>query len=198
MPQKHIIHFYDDINCKSFQALHTALLQIIAENSNSEIIILLSSKGGSLDAGFDAYNFIRNLPIPITCINMGTVESAAVIVFLAAERRFALKDSRFLLHSFHWDYSNDGTVDHNRVIEHVNSLNFDRDRYASVFNERTKAVDAGFDITECLNGVSKILNSDDAANIGLTTLTANDVEFPIMQSGYRHWLITQSPMTAGQ
>lgn len=198
MPQKHIIHFYDNVTHETFSVLRTVLLQIFAEDKEPEIILMLSSKGGALDAGFDAYNFIRNLPISITCINMGAVESAAVIVFLAAENRFAVKHSRFLIHSFHWDYSNAETIDHNRIIEHVNSLNFDRDRYASIFNERTKAVDAGFDVMQCLNGASKILNSDDAANIGLTTLTPSEIEFPIMQRDYRHWIISQPSMNVGQ
>lgn len=182
---KHVIHFYGPITPLSFQEFRNVVLEALCKGQASEISILLSSEGGDLNSGFTAYNFIRELPIPITCINMGSVESIAIMLFLAAETRFAVTQSRFLLHSFHWGF-NSGAVDHSRLAEHSASLAFDRERYVSIFNERTNALQTGFDISKCLDGASEILNPDKAAQIGLLTRAAAP-ESPIIKQSDIHW-----------
>lgn len=170
---KHIIHFYGLVTPNSFQELRGMMLTASFEHKQkaSEISILISSEGGDLNSGFTAYNFIREFPIPVSCVNMGTVESIAAILFLGASQRFSLKDSRFLLHSFHWNFPS-GCVDEARLAEYSKSLSFDRDRYAAIFKERTQCIQAGFDPLQCLNGVAEILNAERAYQIGITTTAA--------------------------
>ena len=111
---KHVIHFLGPVNVISIQNLRNIILQSInGQKPASEIELLISSEGGDLNSGFTAYNFIRSIQIPITCINIGTVESMAVILYLAGDQRLAVQHSRFLLHSLHWGF-NAGNVDQNR------------------------------------------------------------------------------------
>ena len=182
---KHVIHFYGPISALSLQEFRNVTLQAICQGQASEILILLSSEGGDLNSGFTEYNFIRELPVSSTCINMGSVESIAVMPFLAAETRLAIPRSRFLLHSFHWGF-NSGAVDHSRLSEHSESLTFDRERYVSIFNERTQALQTGFDIAQCLDGAFEILDPDKAAKIGLLTRAAAPAS-PIINQSDVHW-----------
>jgi ATP-dependent protease ClpP protease subunit len=71
-----------------------------------EIQILFSSNGGALDEAFALYNFLRALPITLTMQAIGFVDSAAMAVFLAGERRFCTADSTFLFHDLAWGTPN--------------------------------------------------------------------------------------------
>ena len=170
---KHTIHFYGRINPVSFERLRNIVLQALFEQERDKLhekslTILLSSEGGDLNTGFTAYNFFRALPVPVTMINMGTVESIAVPVYLSADTRLALDNSRFLLHSFHWGF-NAGACDHQRLAEYSASLDFDAERYADIFEERTKGAQSPINVRECLYGRAKILDAATAANTGIAT-----------------------------
>ncbi len=67
-----------------------------------EIQILLSSGGGLVDEGFALYNFLRALPVTLTMHAIGFVDSAAMAVFIAGEKRFCSPDSTFLFHDLAW------------------------------------------------------------------------------------------------
>ena len=74
----------------------------ILEQDDAErpITVIINSPGGSADSGFAIYDAIRFVSCPVRTITMGMCASAAVMIFLAAEkgRRFATPSSRFLLH----------------------------------------------------------------------------------------------------
>ena len=65
------------------------------------ITILLSSTGGDTSSAFAAYNLLRHLPIEVTMVNVGNVDSAAVVLFCAGKNRYSLPGpaTRFLIHS---------------------------------------------------------------------------------------------------
>jgi ATP-dependent Clp protease protease subunit len=65
--------------------------------------LMVQSTGGIICNGIAMYNYLRNLPIELTFYNAGTVQSIAVIVFLAAKRRRASGTATFMIHkaTFH-------------------------------------------------------------------------------------------------
>jgi ATP-dependent Clp protease protease subunit len=65
-----------------------------------KITILISSPGGDTVSAFAAYNILKNLPIDLTTINVGTVDSAALLIYCAASHRQSLDGPgiRFLIH----------------------------------------------------------------------------------------------------
>lgn len=164
----HVFHFYGPVNIKSFQSLRDTVLKALTQQEMDQATLFLSSEGGDLNSGFTAYNFIRSLPVPFTVVNMGTVESIAMMIYLACDERLAVKNSRFLLHSFHWGFPTT-TVDCNRLSEHSISLEFDQKRYADIFDERTHGAETPVDILEALNSKALILDPTAAISAGITS-----------------------------
>lgn len=77
--------------------------QIVLLNQKSEkdpIYVYINSPGGCADSGFAIYDMLRFFPAPVITVCSGLCASAAVIIFLAAEKgkNYSLPNSRFLLH----------------------------------------------------------------------------------------------------
>jgi len=66
--------------------------------SIDELIIQIASYGGSSDRGILDYNTLGQLGIPITTVGMSNVDSAAISIFCAGEKRYAMRSCRFLIH----------------------------------------------------------------------------------------------------
>ena len=71
-----------------------------AKDPDALISVFVNSPGGSADSGFAIYDTLRFVKPPIRTICSGLCASAAVIIYLAAEKaeRFSLPNSRFLIH----------------------------------------------------------------------------------------------------
>ena len=78
-PKTAVIDFFCDITPKSAQTLVSVVNSALAERS-TEIVIRLSSEGGSLSPAFAAYHFLRSVKTPMSIYNFGTVESSAVLL----------------------------------------------------------------------------------------------------------------------
>ena len=92
-------------------------------NGTPELHLFLSSTGGSLAEGFALYNFLRSLPLELTTHNIGSIESVANVVFLAADQRCAAPDTHFLLHGFDWTFSAQTTLVQRYLIRLNNNYN---------------------------------------------------------------------------
>src|SRR6185369_7479845 len=59
-----------------------------------------NSPGGSADSGFAIYDLLRFTACPVRTVANGVVASAAVLIYLGAEKgmRASLPNARFLLH----------------------------------------------------------------------------------------------------
>lgn len=165
---EHIFHFCGPITPKSYEYLRNTICTAVFERFADKITVMFSSEGGDLNSGFSAYNFLRGLPVPVKMVNVGTVESIAVIIYLAADEREVLETSRFLLHQFNWTYPHQ-IVDYSRLSENSQSLQFDFNRYVSIFNDRTHCGKNTIDVTKCLNGQSIILDPATASSAGIST-----------------------------
>jgi ATP-dependent protease ClpP protease subunit len=61
-----------------------------AERGAKSITLCISSFGGAPDQAFYAYELLKDYPIPITTHNVGAVHSAAMPIFLAGSKRYAV------------------------------------------------------------------------------------------------------------
>jgi len=163
----HTIHFMRDITPDTLTGLQNAAMSAISANA-SEITIYLSSSGGLTDQAFAAYHFIRSLPIPVTIHCIGNIESMAVVMFLAADTRLIVPHGKIKIHPMHWGFTG-GTVDHDRLAEYVASLNFDAERYAAIFDERTQGANQPVDVRAHLGGQAKLLGSAEGMASGIAT-----------------------------
>jgi ATP-dependent protease ClpP protease subunit len=92
-----VIKFVGDVNPPTI----SALLQAVDSQYKIGIrkfVILISSNGGDVLSGFMAYSYLKGMPIEVTTFNVGNVDSAAGILFCAGTKRYAVPDSRFLIH----------------------------------------------------------------------------------------------------
>lgn len=100
---KILVNFFGDVSEQSVNQMITFVTQNIfaAENQKQqveELIIQIASNGGSSDHGLLAYNFLRQMNVKKTTINVGNVDSAAALIFCAGDSRLAMQTSRFTLH----------------------------------------------------------------------------------------------------
>jgi len=96
-PKVAVIRFFAGIDANGVGAL----LQTVDAQYKAGVrrfILLMSSPGGDLMSGFMAYNYLKGLPIELTTFNVGNVDSAAGIVFCAGTKRYAVPESRFIVH----------------------------------------------------------------------------------------------------
>lgn len=97
-----LVRFYANVSEHTVNDLIHWTTQQLAQHQGSnapqEIIIEISSPGGSSDHGLLAYNYLSQINIPKTTIGMGNVDSAAALLFAAGNKRLATESCRFLLH----------------------------------------------------------------------------------------------------
>jgi len=162
----HIVHFIGPINATSASTIRNLCLQAL-QSGASEIELHMSTEGGNMTAGFALYFFLKSLPLPLTTWNVGSVESVGVAIFLAGQKRYACPGTRFLIHPLHWGFGNLVAADHARISEWRDCLDFDAERYASIFEEATRGAREAHDIRPYLTGSSRIYTAEQAVEAGL-------------------------------
>jgi ATP-dependent Clp protease protease subunit len=85
---------------KMYRAVVARLLYLEQKDPKAPITLFVNSPGGSADGGFAIYDTMRFISNPTRCVCAGWCASAAVLIYLGAGKgqRFALPNSRFLLH----------------------------------------------------------------------------------------------------
>jgi ATP-dependent Clp protease protease subunit len=75
-------------------------LLALSSESNDPILLVISSPGGHVESGDMIHDMIKFVGAPVKILGTGWVASAGALIYSAAkkENRFALKNTRFLLH----------------------------------------------------------------------------------------------------
>ena len=92
--------FVGEITAASAKALTTKIC-FATQNGASSLNLVLQSVGGGVAEGVFLYNFLRAQTIPLTIYYIGSVSSAAVLVYLAAPQRYATHNASFMIHRVH-------------------------------------------------------------------------------------------------
>lgn len=150
---------------------------------STELHLYISSGGGKLHAAFTAYNYIRSLPATTVTHNIGSVEAAALMLYLACDKRAASPNSRFLPRSLDWTFTHD-VVRLGELGEAYEALRFDAKWYADVFRERTGG---DFDIDACLEGRTRVLGAEEGLAAGI--VTEPDFSAPQVPETAKLWMI---------
>jgi ATP-dependent Clp protease, protease subunit len=87
------------IDDKQARAVSERLLALSAQ-SKDPILLVISSPGGHVESGDMIHDMIKFVSAPVNVLGTGWVASAGALIYAAApkERRFALPNTRFLLH----------------------------------------------------------------------------------------------------
>lgn len=103
----------------------------------SKVVLLFSSSGGVVDVGITLYNTLRALPVKLLTYNIGVVDSAGNVVFLAGEERYASTNSRFMFHGVGYDMPA-MRLELRNAAEALQNIKRDHARISSILEERTK------------------------------------------------------------
>jgi ATP-dependent Clp protease, protease subunit len=125
----------EEITSDVAKRVYQNLLLLEAEDPEKPITIFINSPGGEADSGFGIYDMLRFIRPPIRTVVAGLCASAAVLIFLAAEKgdRLSLPHSRYLLHqpsSASFGQASDLEIAANEIIRL-------RDRYNQIISDAT-------------------------------------------------------------
>ncbi|WP_437768871.1 ATP-dependent Clp protease proteolytic subunit [Sorangium sp. KYC3313] len=91
---------FGEITSELAQVTTAQLLALASDDGERPIRILIHSPGGHVESGDTIHDVIRFIRPEVKVIGTGWVASAGALIFVAARRenRFALPNTRFLLH----------------------------------------------------------------------------------------------------
>lgn len=109
-----LLKLYGEINYDTLTSVDrevTDATELMAQRDcELEIIVFISSNGGSTEAALAIYALLKQYPGPVITLALGPVNSAATIIFLAGDERLASSTSSFMFH--------DGRTSINNVPHH--------------------------------------------------------------------------------
>jgi len=108
-----------------------------ANQNYAEVHLLMSTPGGSVMHGINAYNVLRGMPFKLVTHNVGNIDSIGNAIYLAGEDRYACEHSTFMFHGV--AFSGDGTTFNAQLTkEKLDSLRADENRIGGIITDRTK------------------------------------------------------------
>ena len=135
------ILFSAEIDAKTSEVL-LALCSDFVNKGVETIHLALSSPGGSVLAGINAYNVLRALPVKLVTHNSGSVNSIGNVVFLAGDERYAAPNSSFTFHGVGFDVTNQMRFERKHLRERLDSLEADERKIGAIIAERTALSEA--------------------------------------------------------
>lgn len=132
--QQAFLSFSSQLNVKSTEALIEAAAGLAAEQV-TRLVLCLSSFGGNFDRGVSLYNTLRALPLALVTHNVGNVGSAANVLFLAGDERYASPQAVFFLHPS--SVALDGSYDPSELARHRAELLESDAREREIIQQRT-------------------------------------------------------------
>lgn len=100
--------YHDEINIEKSKALMEICSQAVTNYTPNTIYFQFSSGGGHVDSAITLYNFLKSLPCEIVMHNTGSIDSAANVVFMAGNKRYAVAHTSFLFHGVGYTFGQQG------------------------------------------------------------------------------------------
>lgn len=170
------IYINGQIGSDSFQKgveLIDIIQQVKEQPNATSFRIHINSEGGVVDTGFDIFNYLKSLQLPITTIGSGLVASIATVIFMAGDKRILTSGTQFMIHS-PWG-SIDGTAD--EIEKYAQSVRDAENKLVKFYTNQTGLeVDA---IAPLLKNETW-LTEDQATSLGFATL----LNEPILAKAY--------------
>lgn len=150
-------------------AFVTSIQQIILSYSEQpdSLCLNISSGGGSVISGITAYNFLKQLPYPVRCHNLGEVSSAAILPYLAGVVRTAESISKFMIHPVEFPLND--SMPFFKVEETLSILSKDIENYAAIVNHEIPDFSQHHNVVELLKHKSLVLSPTEAFAVGIVT-----------------------------
>jgi ATP-dependent Clp protease protease subunit len=175
MSNRKIIRFLSEINQQSANLLISVVEDLIRKG-HKDILLLISSPGGSVFHGVSLYNFLKRSPINLETCNFGSVDSIATVVYCAGSKRYCVPNARFLIHSISFNIQGNASFEEKKLNEIINGLKLDRENIAKIIAENCKKK------TEEIEKImfeGKTYNPEEAKSFGLVT----DIKEKLFEEG---------------
>lgn len=101
------------------------------------VTLCLNSLGGYLVDAYYAYNMLEALPLTITTHNVGTIQSAANLLFVCGDVRLACPGSTFFFHKTAFDPQPGQRVTEAFAAERLKAIQLDDARSAQIVADKT-------------------------------------------------------------
>lgn len=110
---------------------------IRALEKDSVLDLYINSKGGVIPVVIGVYNFIKSIKdLKINTYNMGHCDSAATLLFMLGDKRYALKNSSFYMHSLQVNLHTPQTI--NSLKSELASLTEDTNSFLTLLAQNSK------------------------------------------------------------
>jgi ATP-dependent Clp protease, protease subunit len=132
--------YHDEISLEKTKGLMEVCSQAM-QFTPDEIYFQFSSGGGSVDSAITLYNFLKSLPCEIVMHNTGSIDSAANIVFMAGNRRFAVAHTSFLFHGIGYGFG-DINVSKSQISEGLSVVTEAENKIAGILARHSNLTEA--------------------------------------------------------
>jgi ATP-dependent protease ClpP protease subunit len=120
-------------NVENLMGMFTTILQ----RGATEVTLILSSTGGTVDDGLAAYTQLQALNIQLSTYNPSNIGSIANIVFLAGSQRSAAPWGTFYFHGVGRTYPQDTFLTEVETIKSIEGMRRDTGRLTNILQSRT-------------------------------------------------------------
>ncbi|MEX2166834.1 MAG: ATP-dependent Clp protease proteolytic subunit [Methyloceanibacter sp.] len=107
------------------------------QNEYDEINLCLGSLGGTLDDVYYVINILEAFPVKLITHNVSTVQSAANLVFLCGDERYAVPGSTFFFHQTHFPSFPDQQINQAFMVERLKAIEDHDTRCAAFYLDKT-------------------------------------------------------------
>jgi ATP-dependent Clp endopeptidase proteolytic subunit ClpP len=147
--------------------------QVKAQTGATSFRVHINSEGGVVDTGFDIFNYLKSLKLPITTVGSGLVASIATVIFMVGDTRVLTTGTQFMIHSPMGGI--DGTAD--EIEAYAQSV---RDCENKLIKFYTNQTGLGTDAIAPLLRNETWLTEDQATSLGFATV----LNEPILAKAY--------------
>ncbi len=165
------ISFSAGINQESTDWLIAAMAECIKQRATT-VHLLISSGGGSIMHAINLFNMLRGVSFKLITHNVGNVDSAGNVIFLAADERYACQHSSFMFHGVGKEFS--GVLRTKDAKEVLDALRADESRISSIIEQRSKLSTAQI---KAFFGEAHTMDATEALGAGLID-DIRDVSIP--------------------
>jgi ATP-dependent protease ClpP protease subunit len=137
---KGVVPIVGSIAKETGEMISYVMAQILLKDVKN-ICFMLSSSGGDGDLALEMYDAIRLFPCEKNVIVCGHAHSAAAVLLLAFDKRYATENSSFVVHHGKRDVKVLDLLDDERVATFVKRARLEEARFTKVFRNRTKMND---------------------------------------------------------
>ncbi|MFV0377767.1 MAG: head maturation protease, ClpP-related [Mangrovibacterium sp.] len=137
--------------------------QIRAQSGYNEVEVRIgNSEGGIVQTGFDIFNYLKSLKIPVTTIIESYCASITSVIFLAGDKRLMRPGARLMIHN-PWGQPVGDADTLDRYSKELRSI---EKQLSDLYNQKTNI---GKDALTALMRNETEMTADEAVNVGFAT-----------------------------